>query len=156
MYYLHGLKNSDRLSFLYYMEIVNSCETQLCTLIKYKGYPHVLFKTAFSILNFAGCCYFLYVVHAKKFYNIKNIIVKYTVIAELLFNVFPGNASLFSNYMFGINPGTYVGPWLVTLTIADIACCSAIYSHIFLKNAVLPTNNIVSDQTIVVVASEYL
>ncbi|KAI1731270.1 hypothetical protein Ddc_00075 [Ditylenchus destructor] len=64
----------------------------------------------------------------------KNRIIKFTIMAEILFNVLPAWSSALFNNLFADNIANYLGQYVGMCATCDAVMCSIVYSAIFLRS----------------------
>uniref|UniRef100_A0A915E8H2 Uncharacterized protein n=1 Tax=Ditylenchus dipsaci TaxID=166011 RepID=A0A915E8H2_9BILA len=79
------------------MSTAKLCTTITCLLTKNKGKCQFYIKIGFSSMILACSTYLFLLLREKKILNIKNRVVKFTVIAEICLSIFPSAFSLAFN-----------------------------------------------------------
>ena len=77
---------------------VRRCELASCEMLKYRNILQLSFKMLFGTANVLFCFLFLYLLaKSGKGKNLKNRVVKYTIMLEIVFNVIPGYSAVVFN-----------------------------------------------------------
>uniref|UniRef100_A0A915DNK4 HRDC domain-containing protein n=1 Tax=Ditylenchus dipsaci TaxID=166011 RepID=A0A915DNK4_9BILA len=77
--------------------LLPNCFTTACFLIKYQSMFQLAPKLAFGSLNAITSVYFFYLLHKEKALNIKNRVVKVTLLMEIAFTIIPAFISKVQN-----------------------------------------------------------
>uniref|UniRef100_A0A915E619 Uncharacterized protein n=1 Tax=Ditylenchus dipsaci TaxID=166011 RepID=A0A915E619_9BILA len=110
-----------------------TCTTMTCLLVKGKGRVQFYIKISFSSMILVSSYYLFLLLRKKKIINIKNRVVKYTVIGEICLSILPSVFSLAFNTITGDNLINYAGQSVGTLSTIDVAICSVLYFKMFAK-----------------------
>ncbi|KAI1695100.1 hypothetical protein Ddc_21523 [Ditylenchus destructor] len=115
-------------TYVYLIELPlqdRTCLVYSCLAVKYKLMCQTYFKLAAGFVNiFCNCLFFLFTYKSKV--NIKNRVVKISLVVELLFNILP-------MITFNIPISDYAGPYATMFNTMDAAICGVFYSYIFLR-----------------------
>ncbi|KAF7638061.1 hypothetical protein Mgra_00002514 [Meloidogyne graminicola] len=112
---------------------VSRCELASCLMIKYRNILQLSTKMIIGTFNVIFCLLFLYLLaKSGKGKNLKNRVVKYTIMLEILFNVLPGYSAVIFNVITGIPSSIYIGEFALVFCAIDAAICSSIYLKLFL------------------------
>ncbi|KAI1696687.1 hypothetical protein Ddc_20219 [Ditylenchus destructor] len=111
-----------------------SCETLSCLLRKSVILPLLLTKSICAILNTTGCLYFMFLLKKTTQLRLRDRVVKFTIIIEVLLNVIPSFFFYILNLVTSGVIANYVGGLGGTLVTLDAALCAIFYSVILLKH----------------------
>ncbi|KAI1703735.1 DAF-16/FOXO Controlled, germline Tumor affecting [Ditylenchus destructor] len=119
------------------LDKVKECDSYPCLAVKSKSLHLFYSKIIIGLLNVILGIAFFFALRKRNTKQIKNRIVKVTIVAEILFNVLPAWSSALFNNLFADNIANYLGQYVGMSVTCDAAMCSIVYSIIFLKSNVL-------------------
>ncbi|KAI1699888.1 hypothetical protein DdX_17039 [Ditylenchus destructor] len=117
------------------LPMIKNCITFGCVPIKHKTYYQLFWKTAFGSMDLSCGIYFFYLLRTKASLNIlnNNRIVKATLVTGLLFNIIPSADQIIGQFVLGQSTTNFLGQFMTMFVMVDSACCSVIYTVLFVK-----------------------
>ncbi|KAI1718280.1 DAF-16/FOXO Controlled, germline Tumor affecting [Ditylenchus destructor] len=116
------------------LDKVKQCDSYPCLASKSKSLHVFYCKIIFGLLNVILGAVFFFALRKRNSKQIKNRIIKFTIMAEILFNVLPAWSSALFNNLFADNIANYLGQYVGMCATCDAVMCSIVYSAIFLRN----------------------
>uniref|UniRef100_A0A915DNS3 G-protein coupled receptors family 1 profile domain-containing protein n=1 Tax=Ditylenchus dipsaci TaxID=166011 RepID=A0A915DNS3_9BILA len=116
---------------------VGHCISGICLLSKNKNVLPLILKLIVESTTFVCSLIFFYTMRKHQSKNIKNRVVKATLVAEIFLNIIPTFCASCFAMITGQTAANYVGQIVLFLGLIDAACCSVIYSKIFLVKSTL-------------------
>ncbi|KAI1712925.1 hypothetical protein Ddc_12149 [Ditylenchus destructor] len=115
------------------LEKIRSCWYTSCLLVEYKNLIPLDGKLILGILNIIASCLLFYALKSTSKQELKNRVVKVTMIMEIFLDVLP----MFLNQLWfmisEISLGSYVGQLPTCLSMLNVAICSIYYSRILIR-----------------------
>ncbi|KAI1715333.1 hypothetical protein Ddc_10989 [Ditylenchus destructor] len=119
------------------------CESFTCVCVKSLAAPQTLMKLIFGTVNLSGCILFFYKLRKSSVRGkLKDRVIKYTAIFEILFDMCPAYFNYFFNTITGEASTNYIGVLSGTLTQVDAAICGLLYTFLYLRRRKGPNDKI--------------
>uniref|UniRef100_A0A914HWU9 Uncharacterized protein n=1 Tax=Globodera rostochiensis TaxID=31243 RepID=A0A914HWU9_GLORO len=116
------------------LDKVSKCSVVSCLAIKTLSLAQTCIKNTFGLLNICFCLIFLRMLRSfSAAKNMKDRVIKFTIFAEIAFNVLPGLVILIFNSATSISLASYAGEIGITFCNIDAFVCSIIYWRLLMK-----------------------
>uniref|UniRef100_A0A915DSC8 G-protein coupled receptors family 1 profile domain-containing protein n=1 Tax=Ditylenchus dipsaci TaxID=166011 RepID=A0A915DSC8_9BILA len=110
-----------------------NCTMFLCFIVQNQLLPNIVEKAAFATINLVFSFYFFYLIRKEQALNIRNYVVKATLIMEIAFVILPSYSSALYTMVVGEPSTSLLGTYVTMFCMIDVCGCSIIYSIAFLK-----------------------
>uniref|UniRef100_A0A915CVW9 Uncharacterized protein n=1 Tax=Ditylenchus dipsaci TaxID=166011 RepID=A0A915CVW9_9BILA len=112
---------------------IELCVNFACMMIKYHEKTQLYCKLLFGCVNTILSFLFFLRINKKSAKNIKNRAVKITLIVEICFNILPTFFNFILSIIVSEPLNNYLGQYVEMFCMMDAACCSVLYTLIFVK-----------------------